>query len=164
MQEVEYYSSARVNDDHSSITRSVISVPIATIPSQPGKPVATNVTHDSIQLEWTKPEQGAHNINSYTILYRLVSDSKPGKPELHAWLNMIVFKCSGQSQNEVLILNITSYTVDVIYHFEFISDSSVIWSECNAYMNEEVLLMQLSENTAYCFKVRQDQSVKQALD
>jgi hypothetical protein len=50
-----------------------ISEPITTmmiIPSKPGKPKAMNVTHDSIQLEWTKPQQGAHNITSYTICYR----------------------------------------------------------------------------------------------
>ena len=54
-----------------------ISDPIQTkmiIPSKPGKPKASNVTHDSIQLEWTKPEQGAHNISSYTIFYRSISD------------------------------------------------------------------------------------------
>ena len=27
------------------------------------------MTHDSIQLEWTKPEQGACNINAYTVFY-----------------------------------------------------------------------------------------------
>ena len=54
-----------------------ISEPIRTemiIPSKPGKPVASNVTHDSIQLEWTKPEQGAHNITSYTVFYCSTSD------------------------------------------------------------------------------------------
>ena len=54
-----------------------ISEPITTkmiIPSKPGKPIVTNVTHDSIQIEWTKPDQGAHNIISYSIFYRSLSD------------------------------------------------------------------------------------------
>ena len=45
------------------------------IPSKPGKPIASKVTHNSIDLEWTKPEQGAHNIMSYTVFYRSTSDS-----------------------------------------------------------------------------------------
>ena len=44
------------------------------VPSKPGKPTASNVTHDSIRLEWTKPEQGAHNVTSYNILYRFTDD------------------------------------------------------------------------------------------
>ena len=32
------------------------------------------MTHDSVQLEWTKPKQGAHNITSYTVHHRLVGD------------------------------------------------------------------------------------------
>ena len=54
-----------------------ISKPITTlmiIPGKPGKPKAMNITHDSIQLEWTKPQQGAHNITSYTICYRSTED------------------------------------------------------------------------------------------
>lgn len=54
-------------------SESDISEPITTqmiIPGKPGKPKAMNITHDSIQLEWTKPQQGAHNITSYTICYR----------------------------------------------------------------------------------------------
>ena len=44
-----------------------ISDPVMTymiVPSKPGKPRALKVTHDSIQLEWTKLEYGAHNITS----------------------------------------------------------------------------------------------------
>ena len=54
-----------------------VSDPIKTkmiIPSKPGKPRALNITHDSIKLEWTKPEQGAHNVNSYSVLHRLTRD------------------------------------------------------------------------------------------
>ena len=58
-------------------SESDISDPIKTkmiIPSKPGRPQASKVTHDSVQLEWTKPEQGAHNITSYTVLYQSTTD------------------------------------------------------------------------------------------
>ena len=54
-----------------------ISDPITTkmvMVSKPGKPRGTGVSHDSIQLEWTKPEEGSHNITSYTILGQSVND------------------------------------------------------------------------------------------
>ena len=54
-----------------------VSEPITTkmiIPSEPGKPKASKVSHNSVELEWTKPEQGAHNVTSYSVLYRLISD------------------------------------------------------------------------------------------
>lgn len=44
------------------------------IPSKPGQPSTLNITHDSVELEWSKPEQGAHNVTSYSILYRSISD------------------------------------------------------------------------------------------
>ena len=56
-----------------------ISEPIKTkeiIPSQPGKPIVLSVTHDSIELEWSKPLQGAHNVVFYTMLYRSTDDSQ----------------------------------------------------------------------------------------
>jgi hypothetical protein len=45
------------------------------IPSKPGKPKASIVAHDSIQLEWEKPEQGAHNLTSYTVLYHCTTSN-----------------------------------------------------------------------------------------
>ncbi len=65
-----------------------VSDPISTemiIPSQPGKPQCTGVSHDSIQIEWSKPEQGAHNITSYTILYRSATSDPPD-----AWMQQRV--------------------------------------------------------------------------
>ena len=62
----------------SSTKKSDISEPIITgvvIPSTPGKPKATKVIHDSVYLEWTKPEQGVQNIISYTVLYRSTADN-----------------------------------------------------------------------------------------
>ena len=43
-------------------------------PSKPGKPQALKITHESIELEWMKPEQGADNVTSYTIFYRSTHD------------------------------------------------------------------------------------------
>ena len=54
-----------------------ISNPIVTemiLPRKPGKPTVVEVTHSSIELEWTKPEYGTHNITSYTVLYRSTRD------------------------------------------------------------------------------------------
>ena len=43
--------------------------------SKPGKPRVTNITSDSIEIEWTKSEQGAQNVTAYTVFY--CSDSDP---------------------------------------------------------------------------------------
>ena len=43
-------------------------------PDAPGKPHASNITHDSLQLNWNKPSHGSESVQSYTIFYR-VSDS-----------------------------------------------------------------------------------------
>ena len=54
-----------------------LSDPITTkmiISSKPGKPRASKVTHNSVELEWTKPEQGAHSVTSYSVLYHSISD------------------------------------------------------------------------------------------
>ena len=44
-------------------------------PSQPGKPKCSSITHDSIQLTWSKPQYGSKNIQSYTVLYHQEGDS-----------------------------------------------------------------------------------------
>ena len=46
--------------------------------SPPGKPYAGDVTHDSIQLKWDKPENGAEVVTFYKINYRSTQD-KPGQ-------------------------------------------------------------------------------------
>ena len=52
--------------------------PIATnphpVPGKPGRPMTSNVTHNSIQLTWSGPESGFPNIKSYTVLYRRIDD------------------------------------------------------------------------------------------
>ena len=51
---------------------SVVSDPIKTLlpVSAPGKPIATFVTHNSITLEWAKPEFGANTVKQYHLMYR----------------------------------------------------------------------------------------------
>ena len=57
---------------------SEISDPIETRPpptaGQPGKPLSSKVTHDSIELFWRKPEHGVQGIKCYTIHYRQMDD------------------------------------------------------------------------------------------
>ena len=83
-----------------------ISEPITTkmiIPSKSDKPRALGITQNSIELEWTKPEQGAHNVTSYSILYRSVGQSDP----LETWREET---CTSESQFTVCNLNIeTNY-------------------------------------------------------
>ena len=44
-------------------------------PDAPGKPHASNITNNSLQLNWNKPSHGSDTIQSYTIFYRVSSDS-----------------------------------------------------------------------------------------
>ena len=46
--------------------------------SPPGTPYAGDVTHDSIQIKWNKPEYGADVVKFYKIIYRSTED-KPGQ-------------------------------------------------------------------------------------
>ena len=53
-----------------SMEESDISDPIITkmiIPSKPGRPRVLQVTGEKIELEWTKLEQGAHNLKFYSV-------------------------------------------------------------------------------------------------
>ena len=43
------------------------------IPGPPGKPTVSTISPDSVALEWSKPLQGAANVTSYVVSYR-VSD------------------------------------------------------------------------------------------
>ena len=61
-----------------TVLESEISEPISTwkiIPGKPGKPIACNITQNSILIRWLKPESGAHNVACYTVLYRSINDS-----------------------------------------------------------------------------------------
>ena len=50
---------------------SEISDPVQTypVPVPPGKPIVSNVTHNSVQLEWSEPQYGGQSVEFYTILY-----------------------------------------------------------------------------------------------
>ena len=91
------------------------SEPITTkmiVPSKPGKPIVTNVTHDSIQLEWTKPEQGAHNVTSYTIVYRSTADPS------HQWTKqdaIIMVTVDDRTYERVLVTQLVEKTT---YYFK----------------------------------------------
>ena len=56
---------------------SELSDPIRTLVpvSQPGKPFATKVTHDSVTLKWERPKQGAQNLKHYQVIYFSAGDS-----------------------------------------------------------------------------------------
>ena len=72
-----YYFKIQAKSEEGDESESDVSEPITTkmlIPSKPGKPIPINITHNSIQVKWTKPEQGPHNIAAYTVLYRTTSD------------------------------------------------------------------------------------------
>lgn len=43
-------------------------------PGQPGKPQASSVYHDRIQVKWTKPDYGGQSIKSYTVFSRSLDD------------------------------------------------------------------------------------------
>ena len=43
--------------------------------TQPGKPFATKVTHDSVTLEWKRPKQGAQYLKHYQVVYYSTDDS-----------------------------------------------------------------------------------------
>ena len=43
--------------------------------SEPGKPFATKVTHDSVTLMWEKPKQGAQYLKRYQVIYYSTGDS-----------------------------------------------------------------------------------------
>ena len=42
--------------------------------SQPGKPCATEITHNSIELTWDEPVHGADTVKGYTIFFRTVDE------------------------------------------------------------------------------------------
>ena len=72
-----YYFKVQPECAAESASDSEISDPIKTrglIPSQPGKPVCSSLSSDSIQVKWSRPEQGAHNVIAYNIFYRSDKD------------------------------------------------------------------------------------------
>ena len=70
------------------------------VPVPPGKPTASNVTHDSVQLEWSEPQYGEQSVELYTVLYREVND--PPKQ----WKEVTV----NSSKQSVTVDNLASHT------------------------------------------------------
>ena len=73
----EYFFKVTAESNTGVSSDSEVSDPVRTqVPiSQPGKPFATKVTHDSVTLKWEKPEQGAQNLKHYQVIYYSTDDS-----------------------------------------------------------------------------------------
>ena len=84
-------------------TQSEPSEPIQTkATSPPGKPVSTNVTHNSVTLEWDAPDYCSENIDCYTICYH--SSHNPS--------NQWEFK---QSNSTKLIIPDLNYNTEYVF-------------------------------------------------
>ena len=79
-------------------------------PEHPGKPYATNKTHNNLQLKWTKPKHGAGIVSSYTVSYRSLND------QANKW-------CMKTVKEECLVL--TKLTPGSMYHFKVTAESAV---------------------------------------
>ena len=80
-------------------------------PDQPGKPYLLSVTHNSLQIKWTKPKHGVHIVSSYAVSYCSVDDH-PNK-----WSK----KRTISEQCVVL----TKLTPGSLYHFKVTAESAV---------------------------------------
>ena len=79
-------------------------------PDQPGVPRASNVTHNSLELGWEKPEYGSNCVKLYTVSYRSVDDP----PD--QWSTQT-------SSEECLVL--TKLTPGSLYHFKVTAESAI---------------------------------------
>lgn len=82
-------------------------------PGQPCKPKESNVTHDSIQLVWGKPEYGAQNVEFYTVSYT----HTPTDP-LDQWK-------SQATEGVQEALEVSGLAPKVVYYFQVRSECSV---------------------------------------
>ena len=78
---------------------------------RPGKPHATNVTHNSLVLSWEKPQYGADSVQSYTITYR-AKDDPPGR-----WITQT-------SQSQLEHTELTHLAVETTYIFKVRAESA----------------------------------------
>ena len=86
---------------------------------KPGKLRATDITNGCIEIEWTKPEQNAGNITSYTILYHSASDPSDHWREKEASEERAII--SGLTEN-----NLYCFKVQSVYDTGLKSDESDI--------------------------------------
>ena len=92
-------------------------------PDQPGVPHASNKTHNSLQLSWSKPKYGSDSVQSYTVSYHSVDDP----PD--QW--------STQTSSEECAV-LTNLTPGSLYHFK-VTAESVIGSSLESEVGEERL-------------------------
>ena len=78
---------------------------------RPGKPHATNVTHNSLELSWGKPQYGADSVQSYTITYH-AKDDPPGR-----WITQT-------SQSQLEHTELTHLAAETIYIFKVRAESA----------------------------------------
>ena len=78
---------------------------------RPGKPHATNVTHNSLELSWGKPQYGADSVQSYTITYRARNDP-PGR-----WITQT-------SQSQLEHTELTYLAAETTYIFKVRAESA----------------------------------------
>ena len=80
-------------------------------PSHPGQPLCKNVTHESVHLVWTKPDQGAHLVTQYVVLY------KEDKRSIRQWEEI-----ETRSVNEEFtvngLLSVTAYRFKVFAKYQ----------------------------------------------
>ena len=86
--------------------------------SPPGKPVASDVTHNSVLLTWSPPEVGCSNVSAYTVLYRSIEHRDT------EWKTQ---------KSSVTSFSITGLTINTKYIFKVKSEckSGLIGSEGN---------------------------------
>ena len=83
--------------------------------SQPGKPIATDVTHDCITLRWLKPEHGSHDVQRYIILRR----------DTHSGINdQIAINASRARDNPEEVAKLHNFAPNTEYTFKVRAESN----------------------------------------
>ena len=82
-------------------------------PVPPDKPIASNVTHNSVQLQWTEPQYGGQSVEFYTVLYCEIKDS----PSDEQWKDKWVESTEQSVTISPLAVNMV-YSFKVHAHFE----------------------------------------------
>ena len=87
------------------------------VPGKPGQPIVSEVSHNSMQLKWARPESGSEGIKCYTVLYRRM-DNPSSQWQLQ----------NTQDTQEVAIVN--GLAANVLYCFK-------VRAECEAGVSVE---------------------------
>ena len=70
-----YHFKVRAESSTNSSPVSEASDSVETLLPPPDKPYATNVTHNSVQLSWDKPQYDAGSVQQYTVMYTTASSN-----------------------------------------------------------------------------------------